>query len=60
MRPHEQRRCPMCNHVMHVMEGSDKTVRNKVYFKFRCRCCGHIEMDWYEHSSKGPSRLNNH
>lgn len=50
----------MCNHVMHVMEGSDKTVRNKVYFKLRCRCCGHIEMDWYEHSSKGPSGLNNH
>ena len=55
----------MCDHTMSAMEGSDKTVRNKVYFKLRCRCCGHIEMDWYERPRSFTVRtsertLNNH
>lgn len=61
MRPQEQRRCPLCNHVMHVMEGSDKTVRDRVWFSLRCPCCGHMELDWYERSrTAGDRTLNNH
>ena len=47
MLEHETRRCLKCGALLHVVEGSDKTVRDKVYFKLRCRNCGHEEMDWY-------------
>lgn len=54
MRPNETRKCPLCKHTMHMMDGSDKTVRDKVYFTLRCRCCGHKEMDWYERKNGKP------
>ena len=61
MKQHETRRCLNCGSTLHVVEGSDKTVRNKVYFKLRCRNCGREEMDWYERPHSFSERtLNSH
>ena len=54
MRTHETRRCLKCGHTMQVMDGSDKTVRDKVYFTLRCPACGHHEMDWYVRRNGKP------
>ena len=43
----ETRRCLKCGHVMHVVDGSDRTVRDRVWFTLRCNCCGHMELDWH-------------
>lgn len=48
MRQHEVRRCPKCNHVLRVVDGSQRTFKDKVYFILRCDWCGHEEQDWHE------------
>lgn len=45
---HEVRRCPKCSRAMTVVDGSERTMRDRVFFTLRCRTCGHVEMDWYE------------
>lgn len=46
MRGFEQRRCPKCDRLMRVMEGSERTTYDKVWFWLRCFNCGHSELDW--------------
>ncbi len=46
MRAHEQRTCPKCGGRMRPVHGSDKTVRDKVWFLLRCQTCGHKQMEW--------------
>ena len=61
MRTHEKRRCLKCGHTMQVVDGSDRTVKQRVWFSLRCPCCGHMELDWYERSRPvGGRTLNNH
>lgn len=48
MRTCEVRRCEKCGHQMRVVEGSDRTTRDRVWFRLRCNWCGHEEMDWHE------------
>lgn len=31
---------------MQIVEGSDRTMRGKVYFTLRCRNCNREEVDW--------------
>lgn len=57
MMQHETRRCLKCGHMMHVVEGSDRTTRDRVWFTLRCNCCGHVELDWYERPAKGKSKF---
>lgn len=44
----EVRRCPKCGAVMHKVDGSERTARDKIYFRLRCDWCGHEEQDWHE------------
>ena len=61
MKQHEKRRCLKCGHTMQVVEGSDKTVRDRVWFSLRCPSCGHMELDWYERPHSFTERmLNSH
>ena len=46
MRAHEERRCPNCDTRMRVVQGSDRTMREKVWFIMRCPVCGHTQMEW--------------
>lgn len=48
MRVHETRRCPKCGARMTVVDGSDRTTRDRVFFTLQCRCCLHRELDWHE------------
>lgn len=54
MMTHEKRKCMKCGHTMQVMDGSDRTVRDKVYFTLRCPACGHQELDWYVRRNGKP------
>lgn len=51
MRPFEVRRCPKCGTIMHVVDGSQRTTRDKTWFRLRCDWCGHEEQDWYDRRS---------
>ena len=44
----ERRQCLKCGHTMHVVEGSDRTSHDRVWFTLHCPCCGHVELDWHE------------
>ena len=44
MRAHEQRTCPKCGDRMRPVHGSDKTVRDRVWFLLRCQTCGRVVM----------------
>lgn len=48
MRAHEVRHCPKCGNVLKVVEGSQKTRKDKVWVLLQCDCCLHREMDWYD------------
>lgn len=48
MREFEVRRCPHCRRIMRVVDGSQRTFRDKTYFMLRCDWCGHEEQDWHE------------
>ena len=46
MRTGEVRRCPLCGAVMRPVPGTDRTWRDKVWFRLGCAACGHEEMEW--------------
>ena len=47
MREFEVRRCPKCGCRLRVVDGSQQTVRDKVWFTLLCPACLHKERDWY-------------
>lgn len=46
MRMCERRPCPKCGARMRVVDGSDRTAKDRVFFHLRCPRCDHTEMDW--------------
>ncbi len=52
MKEFETRKCDRCGHVMQPVDGSDRTMRDKVWFNLRCPWCGHVEVDWYVRKRK--------
>lgn len=46
MRGFETRRCPKCGRVMGVVDDSERTSYDKVWFWLRCPSCLHTELDW--------------
>lgn len=48
MKISKSRYCPLCGNLMKVVEGSQRTTPDKVYFVLRCPTCGHEDTDWHE------------
>lgn len=38
--------CPKCGAAMRPVPGSDRTWRERVWFRMGCDACGHVEMEW--------------